>query len=74
MRDKYRYQHLLPNGQTATRMSANSYAWVVVVTDSDGTGVWRWSAAHAQATSYAASLQRKGFDATVEEINNGVRL
>lgn len=67
------YRHLLPTGVIAKRDTKSSYSFVVVVTDSDGTGVWRWSATHAGAQSYAASLQRKGFDATVEKINHGVR-
>ncbi len=67
------YKHALTDGTVATRNSAKSYAWVVVVADGSALGVWRWSATHAQATAYAATLQRRGFDAQVEEINNGVR-
>jgi hypothetical protein len=69
-----KYEHELPNGDIATRNSPKPYAWAVVVQDSGTWGVWRWSETQANAMTYAATLQRRGFDATVEEINNGQRV
>ncbi len=70
---KTTFQHMTQFGNIQKRTSDRLYSHVVVVTEGDGDGVWRWSASHAQAVSYAASLQKKGFDALCEEINNGAR-